>query len=287
MTAPPSIPTSQRFDLRRTEVDDALDRVERSLQTQLEPEGSVRKRRSIGARTARGTWVRIELRGLERLDGQGWGIEAAALLRGVSLPDWHSGVSWLDPERGAMWRVDETSLVHDSPVGRAAAALDLPDSWWTAFDDSLASLAGHSTTRMATPDCEPITQERVSTAIDKVFPGEVDSTIEEWAPAHADLNWSNLTSPKLWILDWEDWGMAPRGLDAACLWSASLAVPGIAERIHQTRLSDLESRTGRIMALFYCAQRIALGEENDPALERAKREALRLTTELRNSAKPS
>jgi hypothetical protein len=92
-------PASQRYDLRCTEVDDVLDRVEKSLQVRLAPESAVRKRRSIGAATDRATWVRVECRGLEHLDGQGWGIEAAEVLHDVAKPQWHAGISWFDPAR--------------------------------------------------------------------------------------------------------------------------------------------------------------------------------------------
>lgn len=63
-----------------------MDRVEKSLLTQLNHEGSVLKRRSMGFRTDRASWVRIECRGLERLDGQGWGLEATAVLGVVQGP---------------------------------------------------------------------------------------------------------------------------------------------------------------------------------------------------------
>jgi hypothetical protein len=271
-----TLPVSQRYDLRRVEVDDVMDRVQKSLQLRLLPEGAVRKRRSIGVATDRGTWVRVECRGLERLDAQGWGIEAAEVLRDVAKPEWYAGVAWFDPARRVMWRADETSYVEEEPVGKAAAAAGLPDAWWAALDGSLDALAGHRVTRLATPDCEPITQERVSSMIEKVLPHRVDSTIEEWTTAHADLNWANLTGPNLYILDFEDWGRAPRGLDAANLWRSSLTVPEVADRVYRQRRADLESRTGQIMMLFYCAEIMTWADESEPALAPAKTAVERL-----------
>ena len=271
-----TLPASQRYDLRRVEVDDVMDRVQKSLQLRLLPEGAVRKRRSIGFATDRGTRVRVECRGLERLDAQGWGIEAAEVLRDVAKPEWYAGVAWFDPARRVMWRADETSYVEEQPVGKAAAAADLPDAWWTALDGSLDAMACHRVTRLATPDCEPITQERVSSMIEKVLPHRVDSTIEEWTTAHADLNWANLTGPNLYILDFEDWGLAPRGLDAANLWRSSLTVPEVADRVYRHRRADLESRTGQVMMLFYCAEIMSWADENEPALSPAKTAAERL-----------
>jgi hypothetical protein len=35
-----------------------------------------------------------------------------------------------------------------------------------------------------------------------------------WITAHSDLHWASVTAP-LRILDWEGWGRAPEGFDAA------------------------------------------------------------------------
>lgn len=270
-------PASQRYDLRRDEIDDVLERVQHSLQLRLEAGSTLRKRRSIGARTDRGTWVRIECRGLERLDGQGWGIEAAEILRGLPKPEWHAGISWFDPTRQVVWRADETSYVAEQPIGKASAAVDLPDTWWTELNAALDGLADHHpVTRLATPDCAPITQERITSVIEAVFPGRVDATVKDWTTAHADLTWANLTGPTLQILDFEDWGRAPRGLDAANLWRSSLTVADVADRVRRQRQTDLSSHSGRIMMLFYCAEIMTWADDNEPTLYPARAEAERL-----------
>ena len=106
------------------------------------------------------------------------------------------------------------------------------------------------------PDTELISQALVTREIGRAFPGAVDTTItnDEWFPAHADLNWSNITTPECWIIDWEDFGLAPRGLDSANLWISSLGLPKLAERVYRDRRFDLETRHGRLMALFACAK---------------------------------
>jgi hypothetical protein len=262
-------PAAVRLDLRHVAVEDIVVTVEQALHTQLKRAHAVIKQRSMGFRSDRGTWVRIECRGLERLDGQGWGLEAAVVLSGVPIPQWYAGMSWYDQHRRVMWRADETQLIDQAPIGRSAAASALPDSWWTEFDTAMDELAATPTSRMATPDLEPITVERVRGTIAKVLP-DADAAVEEWATAHADLNWSNLTGPELWVLDWEDWGRAPRGLDAARLWFSSLASPGLAEKILQHRHADLESPTGRTMRLFHCAQLLAWATKEEPLYGPAK-----------------
>jgi hypothetical protein len=272
-------PASQRYDLRKTPYGDATERAQLALGTRLDLSRAVVKRRSVGAATDRGTWVRIELRGLERLDGQGWGTEATAVLRDVPVPAWHAGVSWLDAGRAAMWHADETALISEAPVARASRAASLPRSWWDSLQVSLGALARHQTPRKATPDSELITQERIASVIGQVFPG-IDPAITEWACAHADLGWANLTAPQLWLLDWEDWGMAPRGTDAARLWFASLTDQALTQQVTTCLGHDLASRSGQVMALFECAGWLAHADDSDPLTAAARAQAARLADEL-------
>ncbi|MFF1791900.1 phosphotransferase [Kitasatospora sp. NPDC058243] len=243
-------------DLRRAPVDEVLVRVETALGTQLDRATVVRKRRSVGAGTARGTWVRIERRGLDRIGVQGWdGTPSAEALRGIAKPAWLAGIAWRDEVEPVMWRADEAELLPSAPAGSAVVTEDpdLPPSWWPELNASLDALARQRTNRIATPDTETITQELVTRTIRQVFPG-IDATVSEWCPAHADLNWANVTAPEFCVFDWEDWGMAPRGLDAATLWAASLAVPALADRVRVERSGDFASRDGKLMTLFVAAK---------------------------------
>ncbi|WP_435612694.1 hypothetical protein [Streptomyces sp. bgisy159] len=279
-----SSPGARAVDLRVESVDDVLEHVERSLQMQLLRDTVLCKRRSVGAQTDRGTWVRVERRSFDRIGAQGWnGTEAAAVLHGVSMPKWYAGLAWRERGEPVMWRADEMALVTAPPVGQAALVIEDPqlsDGWWAALNASLDALAAQRTHRIATPDTETATQELVTGTIRAVFP-EVDATVDEWTPAHADLTWANVTGPEFCILDWEDWGMAPRGLDAATLWGNSLAVPALAQRVWAERRPDLESRSGRLMALFFCAKVVGPhAHPQDPRLEPARKEAARLIAEL-------
>ncbi|MCG3039720.1 hypothetical protein L7D48_03905 [Streptomyces sp. S1A] len=281
---PSSAPATAPADLRIEPVDAVLDDVERSLQTRLDWDTLVRKRRSLGARTDRGTWVRIERRRMEKIGSQGWnGTECAAVLEGVAQPRWHRAVVWRQPDGAAMWRADETELLPGAPIGTSVLATDprLPDAWWQALNASLDALAAHRTSRVATPDTVTITQRDVTEAIGRFLPDGIDTTVSQWRPAHADLNWANMTGPEFCLFDWEDWGMAPRGLDAASLWGNSLAVPALAERVRHERRRDLESRDGKLMTLFVCAKILAPdAHPEDPRLEPARRRAARIAEEL-------
>lgn len=144
-----------RPDLRTVALDDVLDRVERSLGLRLERGAAARKRRTIGARSDRGTWVRVECRGVERDTGQGWGLEAARVVRGIPAPQWFAGVSWFDRHRHVLWRADEIEFVDEPPIGRATAARDLPESWWIALANARVAVR---------PARQPSTASRLPTA---------------------------------------------------------------------------------------------------------------------------
>ncbi|MFI6640336.1 hypothetical protein [Streptomyces sp. NPDC050504] len=285
MTEP--LPVAARVDLRRQSVDHVLELVEQALHIRLDRDALVRKRRSLGGRTEQGTWVRIERRGFERIGPQGWnGTEAAAVLQGVSMPEWYRGLAWRELGEPVMWRADELELIASPSVGKGALVLedpDLPEAWWAELNASLDALAVQQTPRIATPDTVTITQELVTRTLGEVFPGVADTRIERWAPAHADLTWANVMGPEFSIIDWEDWGMAPRGLDAATLWGNALAVPALADRVHRERRADLESRDGRLMALFFLAKIVGPhAYEEDPLLTPARKEAERLVVELQS-----
>lgn len=193
-------------------------------------------------------------------------------------------MAWREPGEPVMWRADELELIASPPVGKGALVLadpGLPDAWWEALTSSLDALAAQQTPRIATPDTVTITQEEVTQTLGEVFPGIADTQIEQWAPAHADLTWANVMGPEFSIIDWEDWGMAPRGLNAATLWGNALAVPALADRVHQERRVDLESRDGRLMSLFFLSKIVgAHAYEGDPLLAPARKEAERLVAEL-------
>jgi hypothetical protein len=283
----PTVSAVSPVDLRQQPVDAVLERVERSLQTHLDRSTVVRKRRSVGARTDRDSWVRIERRPLEKIEVQGWnGTECAARLTGVSQPTWHQCVVWRDPHDEAMWRADETDLLPGPAIGTSVLATDprLPDQWWQSLNTSLDALASQHTTRIATPDTMTISQDLVTQTIQRALPGATRTSTEQWQPAHADLNWANMTAPRFCLFDWEDWGMAPRGLDAASLWGNSLAVPELTARVRHERRHDFDSRDGKVMMLFVCAKILAPdAHPEDPRLVPARHAATQIIGDLERS----
>jgi len=279
-----SVSAARAVDLRVEPVDEVLDRVERSLQVRFDRDTVVRKRRSVGARTDGSTWVRIERRGFDKIGVQGWnGTECAERLMGIAKPTWHGCVVWRDADAAVMWRADETDLLPGAPIGTSVVAEypQLSDEWWQALNASLDALAEQRTRRVATPDTVTITQSLVTESIHSAFSCDVDATVEQWVPAHADLNWANVTGPTFSLFDWEDWGNAPRGLDSASLWGNSLAVPALADRVRLERRHDFESRDGKLMTLFVCAKILSPdAHPEDPRLVPAREMAARIVGEL-------
>ncbi len=67
------------------------------------------------------------------------------------------------------------------------------------------ALSAQDTRRVATPDTVNITQDLVTESIRTAFSGDLDTTVKRWVPAHADLNWANVTAPTFCLFDREDW----------------------------------------------------------------------------------
>src|SRR5262249_18638582 len=67
--------------------------------------------------------------------------------------------------------------------------------------------------------------------------GEPVSTLSPmpWATAHGDLHFANLCAPNLHLLDWEGWGLAPAGYNAATLHSHSLHALDRRSSTHRVR----------------------------------------------------
>ncbi|WP_028661545.1 hypothetical protein [Saccharomonospora saliphila] len=246
VTGPPTV-----FDVRENEHEDVLDRVERTLDVCLDRSSVVYGEHGAteGFRTSGGTWVRVERRQRWRINSAVWtGLEAAATIREVKKPEWFQSTTWTDPSRDVVWRADEVELMTAPVVGDLATAATLPDSWWAGLRDSLAALGAHPTERIG------MSQAHLTRRITEVFDG-VDTVVDEWTTAHTDLHWGNV-STEGHIIDWEDWGAAPRGHDAATLWQSALPDPEIAARVQREFADDLRTRSGKLAQLLQCANAI-------------------------------
>lgn len=240
---------------------------------------------SAGHRTDRDTWVRVDSRTVSRIQPQSWvGAEAASVIPNVPKPAWLQSATWLDADNGRVWRAEEMELVTEHVIAEQGATLTtdpmLPDTWWTALTAALTALAGFRTLRVSGR------QELITRRVSQVLGADitaVDTTVTEWTTSHGDLHWGNITAPRLVILDWADWGLAPRGNDAACLWAAALAVPEVAARVLTEFHDDLHSRSGRIARLWVCSNLLRIAQRRADAhalAEPAAKAAAQLVTDL-------
>lgn len=204
---------------------------------------------TCGIRTTRGTWVRLQHR---RLDDEppGWDAEEhAATLTGIRKPSWYQAVTFFDVDRDVEWRADELQLVTSSVLGesngRPTRGERLSDEWWQVLRQQLTVLADQRTDRVA------LDQDELTRRIIREF-GELDTTVDDWATAHGDLTWANVTDDAT-LLDWEGWGRGPRGLDAATLWGLALPYPSLAEQVQHAFADVFATRTGRLVQLLWCA----------------------------------
>ncbi|MGH3757231.1 hypothetical protein [Actinophytocola sp.] len=249
---------------------DVLERVETALAVRLDRASVVygESGATEGFRTNAGTWVRIERRGATRFAAAWVGLEAASVIEGVTKPRWFQSVTWADPGRGVVWRADELELITAPMVGELRTAALMPDVWWSGLRASLAALATHQTQRVG------MSQAHVTRRIIEMFGDDVNTRVDEWVTAHTDVHWHNL-SVQGHLIDWEDWGTAPRGLDAACLWQASLRDVDLAARVRREFAADLDTRSGTLSMLVQCANVIrgAARRGNETSLSHAARAA--------------
>ncbi|MGH3624693.1 MAG: hypothetical protein ACRDQ5_23380 [Sciscionella sp.] len=246
--------------------DDVIAEVERRLNVHLD-RSEVKTgawAESAGHRTDRGTWVRVDSRSPSRIQPQSWvGAEAASVIPGIPKPGWLQSASWADTEYGRVWRAEEIELITEPVIVEHGTMLTadpgLPDAWWAELRSTLATLADYRTFRVSGR------QELITRRVNQIFPGAVDTTVTEWTTSHGDLHWGNLTSPALFLLDWADWGLAPRGNDAACLWASALAVPDVAARVHAEFRDDLDCRSGKIARLWVCSNILRMADRRADA----------------------
>ncbi|MGW0789791.1 phosphotransferase [Streptomyces sp. NPDC002911] len=201
---------------------------------------------------------------MDKASGRLWtGPEDAQRLvpREVPRPHLHLVRQWTDREgayQAELYDYAGGGVLSSSPVLGANPLLTA--AWWSDLRIALAQLSSVQTDRTA------VRQEYLDRAMPKylAFLGELIPTAPpEWATAHGDLHWANLAGPELAILDWEGWGIAPAGYDAALLHAYSLGMPETAERVRLELASVLDSAAGRFAELVVITDLLQSAERGD------------------------
>ncbi|MGH3829346.1 MAG: aminoglycoside phosphotransferase [Pseudonocardiaceae bacterium] len=200
--------------------------------------------RTIGSR-ANGSngerWLRVSWAHVQWTEGNYWtGNEDGAAIVGVPKPAVVDLHEWAE-ENGDRNRAEVLTLVTDkacSETQELRGELDPPGQWWPNLRAALETLSTHKTERTIT------TQKKITGRLLSFFGSTVDPIVTTWTTAHGDLNWTNLTAPSVNILDWESFGTAPAGYDAATLYFLSLLTPDTARKVHDTFSDMLDSPDG-------------------------------------------
>ncbi|MBO2455434.1 phosphotransferase [Actinomadura barringtoniae] len=220
---------------------------------------------SVNAPSGRRAWLRVMEAPAGKAGGKLWtGTEEAATTLPDEVPRPHllRAMDWAQDQHA--YRAELTSYV-PAPVCSQSPdltkAIDLPHEWWSRLRQ-----ASNLVTQTPAPDTRPpvISQDYIHRTIPRYL-GEVDinTTVQRWSLAHGDLHWANLTGPQLTILDWEGFGPAPHGFDAAHLHAYTLPVPDLAARVRATFADVLSTQDGRLVELTVAAI-LLQAAERDP-----------------------
>ncbi|MGH3872684.1 MAG: hypothetical protein ACRDSR_14440 [Pseudonocardiaceae bacterium] len=149
------------------------------------------------------------------------------------------------------YRAELYDRVAAHPVAASPALLtepDLPSTWWAALRTVLDDIATVPTHRFT------VFPQYLDRAMPHLLGTSIDTTVPSWSTAHGDFHYANLCAPTLHILDWEGWGLAPSGYDAAVLHSYSLLLPRLAARVRSEFALLLGTPTGRFAELVAITQ---------------------------------
>ncbi|WP_042424545.1 hypothetical protein [Streptacidiphilus anmyonensis] len=207
-------------------------------------------------------WLRLVSAPADKAGGKLWeGPTEAELAMPASVPRprLRASSAWTDDKDAYLAElydvVADTTITTDSPVLRSAPRLS--GEWWVGLMIALGAVRDVHTARVA------LRQEYLERAMPEYLgfmPGQ-DGVV--WAAAHGDLHWANLTAPGLHILDWEGWGMAPAGYDAAMLHTYSLLVPDVAADVRHHLSDQLDTPSGRFAELAVITQLLQTNRRGD------------------------
>ncbi|MFB9961656.1 phosphotransferase [Sinosporangium siamense] len=206
-------------------------------------------------------WLRLACISADQTNMTFWNgtLEADKILpASVPRPRLRNVYDWTP----ASWRYraelyDHVTVQLASPTAVLRSTPHLPSAWWTALEVVLADIAPIATGRVT------IGQAYLDSAMPRFLGTPVDTTVRSWSTAHGDLHFANLCAPTLHVLDWEGWGLAPTGYDAAVLHSYSLLVPAVAARIRDRLAHLLDTPAGRFAELAVITELLEFNARDD------------------------
>ena len=151
--------------------------------------------------------------------------------------------------------------------------LDVSDQWWTTLRAALTELAAVE----VETDRHAVGQEyldREMTA--RLGRPEIPTRVQRWTLAHGDLHFGNITREGPELMDWETWGLAPAGHDAASLVTHAVQAPDTCARAREELADFLDGPEGRFAELAVITETLHIiengyhAEAEQPLRERAR-----------------
>lgn len=204
-------------------------------------------------------WLRLISAPTVQATGKLWEgtKEAATAFPGVRKPALY-GVHDGPELDGTAYRAELTAFI-DSPACASDPVLngelELPETWWKSLHNDLETIAATPTERVA------VRRQWIDRALPHCAgvpaPAEID-----WATAHGDCHFANLTVAGPTLLDFEGFGLAPVGYDPALLYAYSLLAPRTADRI-RAEFPILDSPAGHTALLVVAADLLQSASRGD------------------------
>lgn len=203
-------------------------------------------------------WLRLLSAPSEKASGKLWdGTELAGrLFTGVHKPALHALHD--ATAHGHAYRAELTEFIDDpvlSPQPVLRHELELTDPWFKSIRTDLDTIATVATDR------EAVRQQWIDRAV-PTYTGVPAPRITEWTCSHGDFHASNITTTGV-ILDWEGFGLAPRGWDQALLYAYSLLAPATAACIRAEFAHILDTEAGRTAQLAVAADLLQSASRGD------------------------
>jgi hypothetical protein len=156
--------------------------------------------------------------------------------------------------------------------------LEVSDEWWATLRAALAELAAVE----AETDRHAVGQgylDREMAA--RLGRPDIPTRVQRWTMAHGDLHFGNITREGPVLLDWETWGLAPAGHDAAHLVTCAVQAPGTRARAREELAAFLDGPEGRFAELAVITETLHIIEngyhpEAEPALRERARELVQI-----------
>lgn len=201
---------------------------------------------TVADRSRRQRWLRVTGLVGRKINERRRAEIAAETLSDLPKPDIHRAIEW---ERdGVHWRAVLSALAPSPTPSEncwlAPGAAPPPARWFADLHASLWRL------QQARADRHVVTDEQVRVGIRGIFGPDAPNEAADWCTCHGDLHWKNLTAPNLTLLDWENWGTAPRGYDVARLIVYAAHVPQVQKQLHDIFADEFDSLTGVVVLLF-------------------------------------